>query len=250
MQSNTHELAQVAATAQAIEAGTGRVNLYAGIHKALRAFMADTLLVVGRTDPADAQEVAATRERLGTLLDLCAAHVRHEDGFVHPAIEARSPGVVEGVADEHAGHLEQIARLRSMANGLDGLAPAACALALQNLYLALALFVAENLQHMHTEETVHNTALWQAFSDAELVGIHDGLLATVPPAEMMLVMRWMLPQMNAPERLELLGGMRQGAPAPVFQAVLDGVRAQLAERDWAKLARGLGLAPVDGLVMA
>lgn len=250
MQSNTHELAQVAATAQAVEAGTGRVNLYAGIHKALRAFMADTLLAVGRTDPADAQEVAATQERVGTLLDLCVAHVRHENGFVHPAIEARSPGVVDGVAGEHLGHLEQIARLRAMANGLEGLAPAACAAALQNLYLALALFVAENLQHMHIEETVLNGALWQAFSDAELVGIHDGLLATVPPAEMMLVMRWMLPQLNAPERLELLGGMRQGAPAPVFQAVLDGARAQLAERDWAKLARGLGLAPVDGLVTA
>ena len=62
------EIAEIAAT----QSPAPRVDLYAGIHKALRAFMADTLLAVGRTDPADAQEVAATRERLGTLLDLCA----------------------------------------------------------------------------------------------------------------------------------------------------------------------------------
>ena len=115
-------------------------------------------------------------------------------------------------------------------------------------YLALALFVADNFQHMHTEETVHNSALWAAYSDAELIGIHDALVATIPPAEMMLVMRWMLPQLNAPERLEVMQGMRAGAPAPVFEGMLTGTQGLLNQRDWAKLARGLGLPPVPGLV--
>lgn len=41
-------MAQVAAAART---GTGRLNLYAGIHKALRAFMANTLITVGRVLP-------------------------------------------------------------------------------------------------------------------------------------------------------------------------------------------------------
>lgn len=34
--------------------------MYGGIHKALRAFMADTLLAAGRMDPDDALEVVQT----------------------------------------------------------------------------------------------------------------------------------------------------------------------------------------------
>jgi hypothetical protein len=40
------------------------VNLYAGIHKALRALMSDTLLAVGSMDPTD--------ERAGMLLGMKA----------------------------------------------------------------------------------------------------------------------------------------------------------------------------------
>ena len=120
--------------------------------------------------------------------------------------------------------------------------------ALQALYLALALFVADNFQHMHTEETVHNAALWAAYSDAELIGIHDALLATIPPAEMMQVMRWMLPNLNAPERLDVMQGMRSGAPAAVFDAMLASTQDLLSPGDRAKLARGLGLPPVPGLM--
>ena len=56
--------------------------------------------------------------------------------------------------------------------------------------------------------------------------------------------------LHALERLQVLGGMRQGAPAPVFQAVLDVVQPHLSPRDWAKLTQGLGLPAVPGLAAA
>lgn len=37
-------------------------------------------------------------------------------------------------------------------------------------------------------------------------------------------------------------------PAPAFAAALDVVQPHLDLRGWAKLSRGLGLAPVAGLV--
>lgn len=245
MQSHALEMAQVTATARS---GLGRFNLYAGIHKALRAFMADTLLTVGRADPADDQDVARAVAQVNELMDLCASHVTHENNFVHPALEARCPGVCQPVAQEHEGHLHHIAHLRDAARALPGCEAGERAAALQALYLALALFVADNLQHMHAEETVHNAALWAAYSDAELIGVHDALLATIAPAEMMRVMRWMLPNLSAPERLGVMQGMRAGAPAPVFDGMADAAQGLLDQRNWAKLARGLGLPPVPGLV--
>lgn len=247
MQTHALEMTQVAAAART---GQGRFNLYAGIHKGLRAFMADTMMVVGRADPTDTADVQRAVNQTIELLDLCASHVAHENNFVHPALDARCPGVAKAVAQDHDGHLHHIGHLRDAARATLGLDAAERAPALQALYLALALFVADNFQHMHAEETAHNTALWASYSDAELIAIHDALVASVPPAEMMLVMRWMLPQLNAPERLEVMQGMRAGAPAPVFDGVLTGVKGRLNVREWAKLAYGLGLSPEPGLVEA
>jgi hypothetical protein len=246
MQFTQQEMNQLAAAST----GSSRENLYAGIHKALRALMSDTLLAVGRADPSDPQDVADASGRVTGLMDLCAAHVQHENTFVHPAIEARTPGVCGEVAQDHVEHLHHIERLRAAAQQLPGLDATLQAGALHALYLELSLFVADNLQHMHVEETRHNAALWGAYTDAELRAIHDALVATIPPSEMMQVMRWMLPQMHAQERLQVLGGMRLGAPAPVFQAVLDVVQPHLSPRDWAKLTQGLGLPAVPGLVEA
>lgn len=246
MQFTQQEMNQLAVAST----GSSRENLYAGIHKALRAFMADTLIAVGRADPSDPQDVADASGRVTALMALCEAHVQHENSFVHPAIEARTPGVCGEVAQDHVEHLHHIQRLRAAAQPLPGLDATLQAGALHELYLELSLFVADNLQHMHVEETRHNAAIWSAYTDAELRGIHDALVATIEPAEMMQVMRWMLPQMHAQERLQVLGGMRQGAPAPVFQAVLDVVQPHLSLRDWAKLTQGLGLPAVPGLVEA
>lgn len=243
MQSHALEMAHVVATART---GLGRFNLYAGIHKALRAFMADTLLTVGRTDPTDGAELARTVAQVVELMALCANHVAHENGFVHPALEARCPGVCDRVAQEHDGHLHHIQHLSDAAQALPGCDADEREAGLHALYLALALFVADNLQHMHTEETAHNAALWAAYTDAELVDVHNALVATIPPAEMMLVMRWMLPNLNAPERLGVMQEMRAGAPAPVFEGMLDATRGMLNAHNAMKLARGLGLPPVPG----
>ena len=49
---------------------------------------------------------------------------------------------------------------------------------------------------------------------------------------------------------DVMQGMRAGAPAPVFEGMLTGTKGLLKPRDWAKLARGLGLPPEPGLVAA
>jgi hypothetical protein len=63
-------------------------------------------------------------------------------------------------------------------------------------------------------------------------------------------MRWMVPAMTPAERLQVLQGMQAHAPAPAFAAVLDVVQPHLSSGEWAKLARGLQLAPAPGLVQA
>jgi len=215
-----------------------RVDLYGGIHKALRLFMTDTLARVGWLDADDPADVAAALGQVGALLELCRRHVEHENTHVHPAIEARRPGASAHVAEDHEEHLQSIAALEAEAAALRALPTANAAL---RLYRHLASFVGENFQHMHWEETQHNAALWAAYSDEELMQIHVAIVSSVPPAEMLQIARWMVPALNPAERAEVLGGMKAAMPASAFEDLLDAVRPHLSDKDWAKLARALHL---------
>jgi hypothetical protein len=242
MQFDIQEMIQLAATQ------TPRLDMYVAIHKAIRALMCDTLLAVGRADPQDDTELAPALDKVDELLTFCEHHVFHENTFVHPAIEARAPGMSDAVTAEHDAHLAHINTLR-LATLAVRRAPAAQRDAMTlALYRQLALFVADNFQHMHVEETAHNHALWQHYSDAELHATHQALVASIPPEEMMFTLRWMVPHMNAGERTMMMTDMQANAPAPAFAAAIDVVRPHLNASEWAKLARPLGLAPVPGLV--
>lgn len=235
MKITSKELEQVAAAA------APRFDLYSGIHKALRAIMADTLLALGRMDPADETEVAQVTERVLQLLGFCGSHLAHENAFVHPAIEVRAPGGSERIAHEHEEHERHISELSRQVAQLQVAPLAGRAGAAQALYRELALFIAGNFQHMHVEETAHNAVLWARYTDAELAALHDALVGSIPPDEMMQVARWMVPFMNAPERALMLADVRAKAPPPAFAAVLEVVRPHLSAREWDKLAQALEL---------
>lgn len=243
MKMDSREIAEIAATQMA----TPRLNLYAGIHKALRAFMADTLLAVGRMDVDDDLELAQTCHRVVELLEFCRSHLGHENRFIHAAMEACAPGTSQKLAHEHEEHERDIARLTSGATSLLS-APRAQRGALAHaLYTELAVFVGHNYEHMQIEETEHNAVLWAHYSDAELVDIHNALVATIPPQETMLVMRWMVPFLSPGERVAVLSDMQAHAPAPAFAAVLEAVQPHLTQPEWAKLARALALPAAPAL---
>jgi len=237
MKNDSRELQQVQRAAA--NAAAPRVDLYVGVHKALRALLADTLVAVGRMDVDDPLELAQTTQRVLQLLDFMQSHLRHENEFVHPALEARSPGASSVIAYEHVGHEEEIAVLAAEATALLQ-ATAECrgadALA---LYRHLSLFMAHNFDHMFGEETAHNAVLWAHYTDAELGEIHGALVASIPPQDMMFAMRWMVPFMNPQERAAMLSDMQAHAPAPAFAAVLQMVRPHLSEREWEKLTASL-----------
>jgi hypothetical protein len=237
MQQNT--LAQHRATTETTANPADRLNLYGNVHKALRAFMADTLLTVGKMDTTDAPEVERTLAQVQALLNGCAAHLDHENKFIHAAMEARRPNSAAHTADDHLGHLEAIAGLRQDVARVEQSSGAEREQATRDLYMHLALFVAENFVHMHTEEVENNAVLWSAYTDAELHEIHQALLASIPPQEMAVWMRWFVPSINAQERAEMLSGIRAGAPPEVFDAVMAIGTPHLSPADRVKLDAAL-----------
>lgn len=213
-----------------------RHDIYAFIHKGLRAFMAHTLVRVGRLDASDASEVAEVSEEVRALIAICRGHLQHENEVIHSAMEARAPGSASALEAEHVHHAQSLDALTALVDALPGDTAAA-----QALYRALAIFVAENFEHMQREESEHNAVLWANFDDDSIRALEQRIVSSLSPDEAALSMRWMLPHMNPAERAGMLGGMRAQAPAEAFEGVLSLIRPLLGGRDWRKLSLALGL---------
>jgi len=222
-----------------------RMDLYASIHKALRSFMADTLGAVGRMDADDAGERAAKLAQLRSLLELLEHHAQIENEFIHPVMQARRPGSAGESGAEHERQRAALGELRRQADGVESAAGTTRAAAALELYRQLALFVAENLAHMHEEETANNAVLWAECTDEELAAIHDRIIASLDAQEMAQVIRWMAPSLTPYERAGLFGALQAKAPAQVFQGLLEVARPHLAPNDWNKLIFGIAAAPLS-----
>jgi hypothetical protein len=225
--------------------GSPRYDGYHGIHKALRLFMCDSLARVGRADPEDDDDVRATLEQVGDLLRLCELHLHHENEFIHPALERVLPGSSSRIRGEHAQHIETIREIRELVVLADHPRATQRAAALTRLYSALALFVAENFEHMHVEETEHNALLWAHYSDAELIEIERNLVASIPPQTTHKALHWFMPALNAPERAQMLQGMQGDMPPEVFRSVLDIAQRTIPAADFMKLTHALGMPSVQ-----
>jgi hypothetical protein len=211
-----------------------RLDLYAAIHKTLRLAMTDTLARIGSLDVADAAQRRDVTAQLRDMLDFCRSHVEKENAYVHPAIEARCAGTSLRIAGEHDEHLAAIDALEVDASVLEAAPDAAVAF---RLYRHLALFVAENFEHMDHEETAHNDALWSAYTDAELLEIHLRIVSSIAPAEMAKVLHWMLPALNHAERVGLVASM----PPQAFDGAMQVARERLSGSESSKLARAFEL---------
>jgi hypothetical protein len=246
-ETNTAAADFTSATPRADGAGCGRrrtdvaprPDLYLFVHKGLRACLGDTLARCGRPDCGDSADVARTLAQVRALLALCRAHLDKEERYLHPAMEARRPGSTRQTAGDHASHLQAFADLEAevraveQANGTERVAAAL------QLYRYLALFVADNLEHMHVEEVENNEVLWATHGDAELLALQQDLVRSIPPDQMAVFLHWMIPAMAPAERALLLSGIKRHAPAEVFATTMGNLKPHLAERDWNKLMAAL-----------
>jgi hypothetical protein len=206
--------------------------------------MADGLGAVGRMDPHDEDEVVATLARTRALLGLCRSHLELENRHLHSAMEARRPHSAAHTAADHLEHGAALERLEGRIEDVEAANDADRDDAALALYRELALFVAAHLEHMQVEETLDMAVLWAHYTDAELEAIHEAVLASIPPSDLLSYARWIVPAATPAERAALLTGLQQSAPREAMAALIAIVRPTLTEHEWTKLECAIGPAPV------
>jgi hypothetical protein len=217
------------------------MDLYRDIHKGIRAELFALTTGAASLDPADQLGRAALADHVHATVWLLTSHAEHEDGAVQPALEATLPELAERVEADHH-------RLEASFREIDELAAEVARTDLvdprfevHRLHLAVGRFTASYLTHQDMEETTIMPALESAIGVEAVVGIHNQIISTIPPEDMVRSMALMLPAMNIDDRSDMLGGMQAHAPAEAFAAVWSVAGSVLRHDDLAALASRLGL---------
>jgi hemerythrin-like domain-containing protein len=221
----------------------GRWDLYGPIHKGLRLASADLMIRLGRLDSQDAAAVSAAMGDLREHLRLAAGHLEHEETFIHPMLAQRQGAAAARLTEQHDHHRHAFAHLEGLIPAVETAGSDARAGRLRELYLAFSRFVADDLAHMHEEETVTWPLLCALFTDDELAALEMRIIASIDPPTNIAIMQRMIPAMTRQERAALLGGMQASAPAEAFRAVMEGAaQVTLSAADYADLQSRLAIA--------
>lgn len=215
-------------------------DLYREIHKGLRYALFGVTAQAGRTDAGDDAGVAALVEEWGTVRFLLDGHHAHEDTYVDALVQAHAADLSDELEAGHRTSDEAIAALTAAAGAL-AVAPAADRWPLiRAFYLDLADFTALYLTHLRFEEDRVMPALNAGMSDDELAEVTGIIRGSVPPPDMCVFIRSMVPAMDLSERVDMLGGMHQGAPPEIFELFRAAAEGCLSEADYRAVADAAG----------
>ena len=216
-------------------------DVYRDVHKGIRSELFAVVGGAGNVDPADTAGRAALGAHVADVVWLLDEHARHENTHVLPVLQAYAPGLFDRIASDHAALDERAARIAERADAVSGAAAGQQRARVHNLYLDLSSFTGAYLAHQEFEERVAMPALLDAVGIEGALGVHRAIVSSIPPPMMAKSLAVMLPAMNIDDRAELLGGLRQDAPAEAFAAVWGLTRSVLEPADVRALAGRLGL---------
>ena len=158
-----------------------------------------------------------------------------------PALELHAPELAEVIHVVHPELDRRVQDLRGLAAEVQGTGGTRARAAVHSLYLELASFTGAYLEHQHFEERECMYALADAMPVEELAAIDQAIVASIPPAELANGLSVMLPAMNVDDRVELLGGVREGAPPEVFAGLCALAESVLSPEAWKATAKRLAL---------
>jgi hypothetical protein len=197
-----------------------RFDLYRSAHKGVRKAMFDALTRIGAADCRNRAEAATCAELTRGIIALSRKHIGSELRFIHAAVEAREPGLMRTLDRAHDEHTQLLDWLEAIARDLEAAPAAARRMAIgARLYEALSQFVSAELTHMAQEEQTVMPELWRLFSDAELLGMQQGIIQALGPDGLAMFLRPMLPAMSPVEREKMLAGLKMGLPPQQWDGV-------------------------------
>ena len=100
-------------------------------------------------------------------------------------------------------------------------------------------FMVFNLSHMAKEEEVLNRLLWRYYSDGELHGITQQIIAHQPPAALQLFSSWMMKGLSNNEITQWLKEVKSTAPEFIFNNLFAIAEKELPAGRWSSIQENI-----------
>lgn len=216
-----------------------RYNVFNQIHKGLRGLLYDTALAIQQTDFSQ-DSAASAIEKVNLVVDLFDEHAHHEDTYLLPIVLKHNAPLVEDFEKDHEIDHKLSESLREQTVAWSKATTKAERIAIgQSLFYAFNEFIAFNLYHMNKEENVLLYTLWQHYTDAELLAVQRTIVESIKPEILMIESKWMMRSLNNTEIIEWLTGIKNGAPAEVYEMYTRLAQQELDTDRWTAVATSL-----------
>jgi hypothetical protein len=210
-----------------------RYNLFGQVHKGLRALLYETALHLQQTDFANTDEAEDALAQVTQVVELFDKHAHTEDTMVFTAIERSEPELINVFEKEHEEDHALGQRLTGLLTAFTHAVSSDDRLQLGDAITKSFIdFMIFNLKHMAKEEDIINKALWKYFTDMELHGITQKIVASIPPQHMAKFSRWMIRGLNNAEITNWLKEIKNNAPDFVFQSLMQTAAQELDAQRW------------------
>lgn len=207
-----------------------RFNVFNQVHKALRAFMFDTVMLMQQTDMSNPFAAKPVIDQVDLLLDIFDANAYYEDTHILELAKRHDPEMIMTFENEHETGVQMTENLRRYMFRYRVAQNAAEKFAAgNNLYYALNEFIAFNLTHMNKEEQQLNNLLWQHFSDADIMQMERAMHDDIPPEKMAIYFKWIVKGLNDTELAEYFKKIEQDAPYEFYQSLVNECRNELSQ---------------------
>jgi hemerythrin-like domain-containing protein len=176
-------------------------------HKYVSAALNDVERLIARTDFCDSEAVHQVAEAFEALSQMLQGHAHYENERLHPLLEKKGSKVHIHATDDHALQHNQLLEIQDLITKISQSSEEKIELGYQ-LYLAYRKFVADNLIHLHEEETQILPELQRLYSDEELRQIESPTYREMTPEQIIQMTEVLFPHMNRIDQEAILADIR------------------------------------------
>ncbi|MBS3904403.1 MAG: hemerythrin domain-containing protein [Simkania sp.] len=207
-------------------------------HKYVSAALNDLERLIARTDFCDLSALEGVKRAFESLAEMLKGHAQYENDRLHVLLKQKnsSSTVYAHIEEDHSVQDRQLTEIEKSIQGIF-LEPESANKMERgyHLYLMYRKFVADNLAHLHEEETVILPELQRLYTDSELQQVEAHAYEEMAPEEIIHMLEILFPHMNVHDRRAFLMDIRSLVPGK-FKAVWEGIQSKMGGNELAAIA--------------
>ena len=219
-----------------------RADLFTLPHKAVRSIIYELGKILQTTNFDDRNETESTLPRLKHDLDMLHQHAVHENLYVFPSVQANEPKMIEMLTREHEEIERKMGAVLKATDELNRIESREQRIEKGNALCQEAndLF-AFYLAHNNNEEATVLPATQKYHTDEALRAIRATIMKSMSPEQSTDWLSWIFSSGNNSEATNLLVGLKEGAPPPMFENMARIAQNALGEDRWKVVKARAGL---------